>query len=140
MSPRSKIAQTVREGKAPFDHEAMSARLRDLLKQFNETYRQAALRSGLDEQALRRILTGQRPNITSCVLLAPHFKVDPNEFLTLSGYPTLDIFKVKTASAENLPPEAVEVAMEIARIEDAGVRRQVAEAIKLLQSKHFETK
>lgn len=140
MPASSKLAKTIREGKDSFHQEAFVARLRALLKEFNESYRQASLRSELDEQALRRILTGQRPNITSCVLLAQHFKVDPNEFLTLAGYPALDIFKVKTVSAENLPPEAVEVALEIARIEDAGLRRQVADAVKFLLVKHFEPK
>lgn len=108
------------------------ARVRGLMEAHNESYRQASLRSGLDEQAIRRILDGVRPTVTSCVLLAQHFKVDPNEFITLAGFPPLDIFKVKTLSAEGLPAEAVEVAIELARIEDAGVRRQMAEALKLL--------
>jgi transcriptional regulator with XRE-family HTH domain len=140
MPASSKIAATVRRGQVPFDNGPFVERLQGLLKEFNQSYRQAALRAGLDEQAVRRILTGQRPNITSCVLLAQHFKVDPNEFLRLAGYPELDIFKLETVSAESLPPEAVEVAIEIAKIEDAGVRRQVADAIKLLLSKHFASK
>ena len=137
MSP-SKIAKVFRESrKKKFDPEPFIARVRGLMEAHNESYRQASLRSGLDEQAIRRILDGVRPTVTSCVLLAQHFKVDPNEFITLAGFPALDIFKVKTLSAEGLPPEAVEVAIEIAKIEDAGVRRQVAEAIKLLLGKHF---
>jgi len=70
----------------------------------------------LDEQAARRIQAGQRPNITSCVLLANHFGVDPNEIITLAGWPEIDVFKVKTVSADGLPPEAVEVALDIAKI------------------------
>lgn len=139
MSP-SEIAKVFREGrKKKFDPQLFIARVRELMEAHNESYRQASLRSGLDEQAIRRILDGVRPTVTSCVLLAQHFKVDPNEFITLAGYPALDIFKVKTLSAESLPPEAVEVAIEVAKIEDAGVRRQVAEAIKLLLNKHFES-
>ncbi len=43
-----------------------------------------------------------------------------HEFLQLAGYPTMKIFEVKTKSADALPPEAVDVAMDIARIADPG--------------------
>jgi hypothetical protein len=70
--------------------------------------------------------------------MANHFGVDPNEFITLAGWPELEVFKVKTVSADRLPPEAVEVAMSLAKITDAGLRRQLADAINLLLSKHFD--
>ncbi|MCX6065020.1 MAG: hypothetical protein NT121_04600, partial [Chloroflexi bacterium] len=76
--------------------------------------------------------------ITSCVLMANHFGIDPNEFITLAGWPEIEVFKVKMVSADGLPPEAVEVALDIAKIADAGLRRQVADALKLLLSKHFD--
>ncbi len=137
--PASEIARIKRKAyDKPFDPEPLMARLRELMTSFNESYRESSTRSGLDEQAVRRILAGQRPNITSCVLLANHFGVDPNEIITLAGWPEIEVFKVKTASADGLPPEAVEVAMDIAKIPDAGLRRQVADAIKLLLGKHFD--
>jgi transcriptional regulator with XRE-family HTH domain len=137
--PASQIAELKRKAREKiFDPEPLMARLRELMKNHNESYRESSLRSGLDEQAVRRILAGQRPNITSCVLMANHFGIDPNEFITLAGWPEIDVFKVKTVSADALPPEAVEVAMEIAKIADSGLRRQVADAIKLLLSKHFD--
>ena len=137
--PASEIARIKRKAyDKPFDPEPLMARLRGLMTSFNESYRESSTRSSLDEQAVRRILAGQRPNITSCVLLANHFGVDPNEIITLAGWPEIEIFKVKTASAVGLPPEAVEVALDIAKIADAGLRRQVADAIKLLLSKHFD--
>ena len=137
--PASEIAKVKRKAREkPFDPEPLVVRLRELMKSFNESYRESSLRSGLDEQAVRRILSGQRPNITSCVLMANHFGMDPNEFITLAGWPEIDVFKVKTVSADGLPPEAVEVALDIAKIAGPGVRRQVADAIKLLLSQHFD--
>ena len=137
--PASEIAKVKRKAREkPIDPEPLVARLRELMKSFNESYRESSLRSGLDEQAVRRILAGQRPNITSCVLMANHFGIDPNEFIMLAGWPEIEVFKVRTVSADGLPPEAVEVALDIAKIADAGLRRQVASAITLLLSKHFD--
>jgi hypothetical protein len=76
--------------------------------------------------------------ITACVLLANHWGVHPNELLTLAGWPALEIFAVKTDSAEKLPQEAVEVAQAVAKISDPGKRKQVSEAILTLLSKYFE--
>ena len=122
----------------PYDPEPFKARLFELLKQRNETYREASLNSGLDHQAIRRILGGRRPAMHICILLADHFGVNHNEFLQLGGWPTLKAFDLPTASAEKLPPEAVEVAMEIARIPNPGTRKTVAEAILTLVRKYFE--
>jgi len=73
-----------------------------------------------------------------CILLADHFGVNHNEFLQLGGWPTLRAFDIRTASAEKLPPEAVEVATDLARIPNPGTRKQVAEAIRTLLAKYFE--
>ncbi len=54
---------------------------------------------------------------------------NPNELLMLAGWPTLKAFDIHTESAEHLPPEAVQVAKEIARIPNPGTRKTVAEAI-----------
>ena len=121
-----------------YDHERLVARIQELLKSHNESYREASLRSSLDHQAIRRILNGQRPMITACVLLANHWNVHPNEMLTLAGWPALDIFNVKTAGADKLPQEAVEVALAVAKISDPGKRKQVSDAIQTLLSKYFE--
>ncbi len=124
--------------KAEFDSKALTQRLLQLLKERNESLREAALKSGLDHQALRRFLAGQRPNITACIMLADHFGVNPNEFLQLAGWPSLKAFDVETSSAENLPVEAVEVAKDIARIKDPKTRKMVTEAIRTLLTKYFE--
>ncbi len=124
--------------KADFDSEALTQRILELLKERNELLREAALKSGLDHQALRRFLAGQRPNITACIMLADHFGVNPNEFLQLAGWPSLKVFDVQLSSAENLPAEAVDVAKDIAKISDPGTRKMVTDAIRTLLSKYFE--
>ena len=48
--------------KAPYSPEPFVARLNQLLAERNESYRAAALKSGLDHQAVRRIVEKkQRP-------------------------------------------------------------------------------
>jgi transcriptional regulator with XRE-family HTH domain len=113
-------------------------RLEQLLEERNETWREASLSSGLDHQTIRRYMNGHRPDRQSLLVLADHFEVNPNEFLQLAGYPTMKIFEVKTKSAKALPPEAVDVAMDIARIADPGTRRAVVQAIRMLLKKYFD--
>ena len=134
--PIAKSRQRTRQ--MPYDPEPLRARVQQLLEQKNETYREASLESGLDHQAIRRVLIGRRPQMHICILMADHFGVNPNEFLQLAGWPALKAFDIQTASAANLPPEAVEVAMDVARIPDPGTRKQVAEAIRTLLAKYFE--
>lgn len=123
---------------AEFDSEALTKRITKLLKDRNESLREAALESGLDHQALRRFMAGQRPNMIACILLADHFGVNPNEFLQLAGWPALKVFDIQVTSAENLPPEAVDVAKDIAKISDPGMRKLITEAIRTLLTKYFE--
>lgn len=123
---------------AEFDSEALTKQIVKLLKDRNESLREAALESGLDHQALRRFMAGQRPNMIACILLADHFGVNPNEFLQLAGWPPLKVFNLETSSAENLPVEAVEVAKDIARIKDPKTRKVVTDAIRTLLAKYFE--
>jgi hypothetical protein len=89
-------------------------------------------------QAIRRIRAGNRPNIPVLILLADHWGTNPNELLLLADWPALNAFDIHTESAENLPPEAVQVAKEIARIPNPGTRKTVVEAILVLVRKYFE--
>lgn len=132
------IAKARREAiHATFDSEPLISRIKDLLKKHNESYREASLRSGLDHQAIRRILSGQKPQMHICILLADHFGVNPNEILRLAGWPTLKAFDVSIVNAVNLPPEATEVALAVAKISEPGVRREVTDAILILMKKYF---
>ena len=132
------IAKARREAiHATFDPEPLIARIKELLKKHNESYREASLRTGLDHQAIRRILSGQKPQMHVCILLADHFGVNPNEILQLAGWPTLKAFDVSVVDMVNLPPEATEVALAVAKISEPGVRREVADAILTLTKKYF---
>jgi hypothetical protein len=133
------IAKSLRQARTtPYDPEPLIKRIDELLKQHNESFREASLDSGLDHQAIRRIRAGYRPQMPVCIMLADHFGINPNELLILAGWPTLKAFDIHTESAEHLPPEAVQVAKEIARIPNPGTRKTVAEAILVLVRKYFE--
>ena len=132
------IAKARREAiHAIFDSEPLISRIKDLLKKHNESYREASLRSGLDHQAIRRILSGQKPQMHICILLADHFGVNPNEILHLAGWPTLKAFDVSIIDPSNLPPESTEIAMAVARISEPGIRREVTDAMLTLLKKYF---
>ena len=133
------IAKAKRKARLePYDSRPMIQRIEELLKHHNESFREASLDSGLDHQAIRRIRAGFRPQIEVCILLADHFGINPNELLQLAGWPTLKAFDIQTENAENLPPEAVSVAKEIARIPNPSTRKAVADAILVLVRKYFE--
>lgn len=125
--------------KKRYDPEPLKARVEQLLEEHNESYREAALRAGLDHQAVRRILSvGQRPAIQTCILLADHFEVNPNELLELAGHPSLKVFDLKAVNAQRLPREAVDVALAIARLPNPRTRKAVAKAIQTLIEQYFE--
>lgn len=133
------IAQAQREAKNKFfDLGPFIARLNELMEKHNESYREAGMNAGLDHQAIRRILSGQRPAMVNCILLADHYGVNPNEFLELAGWPTLKVFDVRGLETDRLPPEAVDVALALSRVPDPGVRKQLATAVITLLQKHFE--
>ena len=58
----------------------------------------------------------------------------------LAGWLAIKVFDVKRASIDNLPPEAVDVALDIAKIPDPRTRKQVAEAVRVLLEKYFQLK
>jgi transcriptional regulator with XRE-family HTH domain len=137
--PDTAIARRVRRAlEKPYDPTALVNRLLELLKQHNESYREAALRCGMDHQAVRRILSGQRPSMVTCILMADHFGLNPNEFLLLAGLPTLKVFDIHTESTEALPVEAVEVAKAVAKIQNPKQRKEVSQAILTLLTQYFD--
>jgi hypothetical protein len=86
----------------------------------------------------RALREHMRLMVQTCIVLANHFEINPNELLVLAGHPPMKVIDIQTASAERLPPGAVEVAMDIAKIAEPGTRRKVANAIRSLLSKYFE--
>ena len=138
MSDDSTVEKRRKAKQEKYDPQPLIDRILELLKERNETYREASLASNLDHQAINRIRSGRRPLIQNCIQLADHFEINPNELLILANWPPLKAFDIHAESAENLPVDAVEVAMDIARITNPGVRKEVARAIRTLLSKYFE--
>lgn len=132
IAPRIRAAKVKRYEPGPFLN-----RIDELISEKNFSMRHVGIESGLDHQAIRRLKEGERPTMISCILLANFFDINPNELLELAKWPTLKAFDIKRASAENLPPEAVDVALDIAKISDPGTRKQVAKAVRVLVKKHF---
>jgi hypothetical protein len=120
-----------------FNPKPFAARLDQLMGERNISMRQTGIESGLDHESIRRIKAGDRPDMTYCILLADYFDVNPNEFLQMADWPTLKAFDIKRASVENLPTEAVDVALDIAKIPDPGTRKEVAKAVRVLLKKYF---
>jgi hypothetical protein len=120
-----------------FNPKPLAARIDQLMNEKNISMRKSGVESGLDHETIRRIKDGDRPDMTYCILLADYFDINPNEFLQLADWPTLKAFDIQRASAENLPPEAVDVALDIAKIPDPGTRKEVAKAVRTLLKKYF---
>jgi len=55
--------------------------------------------------------------------------------LPLTGWPPLKVFNIKGASIDNLPTEAVEVALDIAPIHHPPTTKQVADTVRVLLKK-----
>jgi transcriptional regulator with XRE-family HTH domain len=138
MSQKEPVAKILRKGhRQKYDSTALINHLKEVLKKRNESHREASMRAGLDHAAIRRIISGQRPSVHTCVYLANHFGMNPNEMLLLAQWPELDIFSIETASAEKLPPEAVDVALRISEIKNANTRKKVADAVLILLEQYF---
>ena len=134
--PIAKVRRRLK--KDPYDPAPFIDRIEELRTKRNLSLRQAGMQAGLDHQAFRRMKAGARPDMVYCILLADFFEVNPNELLLLADWPRLKIFDVKSVSYENLPPEAVDVALALAKIADTGTRKEVAEAVMVLLKKYFD--
>jgi hypothetical protein len=132
------LAEGRRRAKAKtFNPKPFVDRIDQLMNKNKVSMRKSGIESGLDHQAIRRIKEGDRPDMTYCILLADYFDINPNELLRLADWPALAAFDIRRASAENLPPEAVDVALDIAKIPDPGTRKEVARAVRVLLKKYF---
>jgi len=127
--------------KKKFDPTPLITRIEQLMGEKNLSMRQVGIESGLDHQVIRRLkeVQAKRPNMTYCILLADYFDINPNELLQLAGWPPLKVFDIKRASIDNLPLEAVDVALDLAKIPDPRTRKQVASAVRVLLKQYFST-
>lgn len=63
MTDREPLAKVLRKAyKRDYDKQPLLDRIHELLEQRNENYREASLRSGLDNAAIQRVASGQRPS------------------------------------------------------------------------------
>ena len=117
----------------PHDCAALAEYLDRLRQDHNESFRKAALRSGLDHGALLRyIKKHQRPTRESCIAMADHFGVNPNEILTRAGYDPLHFFDRSLVDPQALAPEVEEVAIYLNRLSPLARRREVCQAVRAL--------
>lgn len=121
------------KGGKEYDRAAFAEHLEELRQARNESYREASLAAGLDHGSmLRYIKKKQRPTRESCIALADHFEVNPNELLTRAGYEAMHFFDRSLIDPSAYPPEVEEVASFLARMEPASQRRQVCRAVREL--------
>ena len=107
--------------------------LEDLRQARNESYREASQAAGLDHGALHRFIkTGSRPNRESCIALAYHFDINPNELLVAAGHEPLPWFDPSLTSPHDYPFEVKQVAEALIRIRNLGLRRRVCGALQSL--------
>ena len=122
-----------RKSVKPYDRSALAEYLDGLRQDHNESFREAALRSGLDHGALLRyVKKHQRPTRESCIAMADHFGVNPNEILTRAGYDPLHLFDRSLIDPQALAPEVEEIAIYLNRLSPLARRREVCQAVRAL--------
>jgi hypothetical protein len=114
-----------------YDPEPMKRYLLTLLRRTGESYRRASLAAGLPNNAIAKYMRGIRPGRLTCILLASHFGVNPNDLLQLAGHDPLPIFQLPELE-NRIDPNIRELAMLLQQIEDPAIRIQVVEALKKL--------
>ncbi len=118
-------------GGRAYDRAAFAGYLERLLDERNESMREASLEAGLDHSALSRFITQrQRPTRESCIALADHFRVNPNEILTRAGYDAMHFFDRTLVDPEALPVEVAVLARYLSRIQPLARRRRLCQAIR----------
>jgi len=112
------------------EKDELAVFLARLLEERNETMRQASLGAGLEHGAMHRYVKDKRrPRRESCLALASHFEVNPNEVLVRAGYKPMPYFDPSLLGAEDYPPEVKEVATLLTRIPGFTARREMCQAV-----------
>ena len=114
-------------------HRPWAVLLEELCRARNESYRQASLAAGLDHGAVHRFVKGnQRPHRESCIALAHHFGLNPNEILVAAGHEPLPWFDPSLTHPGDYPFEVKQVAEALIHIANPRLRREVCEAVQAL--------
>lgn len=120
-------------GGREYDRAAFADYLRQMLEARNESMREASLIAGLNHGSLNRFIHGlQRPTRESCIAIADHFGVNPNEVLTRAGYDPLHFFDRSLIDPQALPAEVAELAEHLSRVQPISRRRQLCQTIRQL--------
>lgn len=115
------VAQAKRRAReAQYDPTLLIQIVNEKLTATGETQRGASEQAGLDHAAIDRILAGQRPNVVTCLLLADHWGLNPNDLLESAGWPRIGLFN----HYSDLSDEARQVALRLQAVEDEDQRRQ----------------
>lgn len=126
------MVRPTRGGKG-YDRAAFAAYLSELLEARNESMREASLAAGLNHSAVNRFITDrQRPTRESCIALADHFGLNPNEMLERAGYEPMHFFDRSLVDPEAMPPDVLELSRYLRRIRPYGRRRQLCRVIREL--------
>jgi hypothetical protein len=126
------MVRPTRGGK-DYDRAAFADYLSGLLEEHNESMREASLTAGLTHGSMGRFITKrQRPTRESCIAIADHFGLNPNEVLTRAGYDPLHFFDKSLIDPEALPPEVAVLARYLSRVRPPSRRRQLCESIREL--------
>jgi hypothetical protein len=121
------------KGGKPYDRAALADYLDQQRQTHNESFREASLAAGLDHGAmLRYVKHHTRPTRESCIALADHFGVNPNEILTRAGYDPLHFFDRSLVDPAELAPEVAELARYLNRLSPLARRREVCQAVRAL--------
>ncbi|MBN1955843.1 MAG: helix-turn-helix transcriptional regulator [Anaerolineae bacterium] len=126
------MSRPTRGGKE-YDRAAFAAYLQALLDAHNESMREASLAAGLDHGSLSRFVSKhQRPTRESCIAIADHFGLNPNEVLTRAGYQPMHFFDKSLVDPDALPPDVSELARYLRRVHPPSRRRQLCHSIREL--------
>ncbi len=118
-----------RRGKQNYDVEQFRSFVEPLLKQEDESYRQASMAAGLDETAISRYFRGSQPMRDACIALADHFGINPNEMLKAAGYEPLHFFDRRLVDPNDLPPDIETIMGKLLSIEDEAVREEMVKSL-----------
>jgi hypothetical protein len=116
-----------------YDPEPLVRMLEHLRHERNESYREASLRAGLDQEAVRRYcVRRQRPQMQALIVLADHYGVNPNDLLQAAGYRPLLLFERVEVDPDSLSLDVKELVDDLSQIADPVLRRRIVKAVRVL--------
>jgi len=97
-----------------------------LIKETGESYRRIARGSGLTHVTLSNYMKGVRPSRGSCVVLADHFRINPNVMIEAANYEPLQSFSQAFAEPMDISADVREMAIKVQQIPSLAIRTEIA--------------